>query len=170
MKISGWWRLWIVLSGIYAVIVITVTVTVWPSIRSIPHHPSFNYRISDASQKVLARPNSPATLALEQKLIDADKRGAKDEARMYALEIKDRRAKLWEVEMPNGHRFEISANSTEIELERIGREYTEVLTAEVHKERAWTTFYAFLWWLCPVVAVCILGGLTRWIFQGFKNT
>lgn len=166
--------MWMVLSGIYAVIVVAVAVSFWPGPSSVSHHPSFIYRMNDDALKILARKESSTMAELEEALVAADKKGSVDEARMYTLEIKDRRANPWKgdpfvLEMANGFKMQVSARTSNEEKLLLGKEYARVVNDELAKERWWVVLYAFLSWLVPLLVVCALGLLARWVYQGFKK-
>lgn len=173
MRLSGWWRLWVALVAIHAVVVIGVTLFLWPDTARVQHHPSFTYRMSDRALTVLNRPGPKPTAELERLLIAADRKGNVDEAKKLAVEIRNRQAKAWSsdpilLEMPNGHRFQVAADTPDSDSELIGREYVRVLQSEVGRESMELAKNAALMWLVPSLAFLVLGLLIHWVYLGFK--
>ena len=174
MRLGGWWRLWMAAAAVYGVAVATVTAMSWPGTPQIVHHPSFTYRMSAPALAVLNRPNPKSTAELERALVAADRAGATDEAKSIAREIQKRRAEPWTndpiiLEMPNGHEFQVAADTRKQDSDLVAKEYVRVLQAEVSGERWKSVMNAILIWLIPTLAVCVMGLLTRWVYSGFKS-
>ena len=172
MRIGGWWRLSIATSGLYAVVVIVITAFSWPDVANISHHPSFTYRMSEPTQAVLNKAGPKTLSELEQALVAADKQGEVSEAKRLASEILARRKQPWSgdpivLEMPNGHRFEVAGNTEKHDSELVAQEYVRVLRSELDGRRREILVNAILAWLVPVLAACLLGMVSRWVYAGF---
>jgi hypothetical protein len=65
MRLSGWWRLWILLSGLWFVAVGAFGYSWWPSEPEAAHHPAFLYQL-DLEQRALlsAEGESGANVAI----------------------------------------------------------------------------------------------------------
>jgi len=175
MRLGGWWRLWLALAAVYAAVVALVVAATWPNIESVEHHPSFLYRMSESAQAVLNRAGLPTRQELEQALIEADRRGAVEDARRLARAISDRRQKpAWSeapilLEMPNKHRLEVVAQTPKSEMELLSGEYTRILRTELQAQRYSAVAGAFLYWLIPMAVIGVLGMLARWVYDGFRR-
>jgi hypothetical protein len=164
--------LWIAASGLYAVTLAAFTVSSWPVVDEIPHHPSFTYRMPQAAQAVVGRAGPKTLKELEQELVAADKRSDVSEARRLANEILARRKEPWGaaplvLEMPNGHKFEVAADTKSPDVDLVGQEYVNVLKAEQKNRQQQSVLHAFLFWLGPVLAAGLLGVTARWVYAGF---
>src|SRR5438552_15161404 len=107
-NLGGWWRLWIAYTVVSGIVVVSLTAAWYPTLEQVPDHPAFHYQMSKEALAILDRPPLPSTAELEKRLIDADRRGAKEEATKLAREIVERRKQPWSgdpiiVSMPNGH-------------------------------------------------------------------
>ena len=172
MRLGGWWRLWIALSALYAIVLSVIAVISWTEVDAISHHPSFTYRMSQSAQAVVGRATSKTMQELEQGLLAADKRGDVSEAKKLANEILTRRKEPWSaaplvLEMPNGHKFEVAGNTSPADVDLVGLEYVNVLKAELKDRHKKELLDTFLLWLVPVLAACLLGVTARWVYTGF---
>ncbi len=172
MRLGGWWRLWIAASALYAVGIIANTAFLWPDVDDIVHHPSFTYRMPEQAQAVL-RKTGPKTLSeLEKALVAADKQGDATEAKRLANEIWTRRKEPWSadpmiLEMPNDHKIEVAGDTQTQDSNLVGKEYVRVLRAELDSRRRTILRNAFLAWFAPVLLVCLLAVVSRWVYAGF---
>lgn len=196
MHLGGWWRLWIATSSLYAVVVIGITAFSWPEITSITHHPSFIYRMSEQSRVILDKAKTfdpDAYLAakeqtqvmlnktgartlseLEVALVDADKKGNVTEAKHLANEILTRRkarslADPMVLEMLNGHKLEVAADTQIQDSTLVSKEYVRILESELDGYKSTVLLKAFLAWLVPVLLICLLGLVYRWVNVGFVS-
>jgi hypothetical protein len=155
--------------------IVAVTFSAWPSIDKIELHPSFLYRMSEAAQAVMNRAGLPTRQELEPALVEADRKGAVDDARRLAVEIPERRKQpAWSEDpivlaMPNGHQILVTAQTTDTESALVTREYARVLTDELHGRRQALIMRALLTWLLPVLGTCALAFLARWVYRGFRR-
>lgn len=143
MRFGGWWRLWIAMSAAYAIAVAVGTYVAWPSSAGIAHHPAFDYQLSAEAVAVLNRPNR------------TDAQGW--ESAPHVLQ------------MPNGHKFRVAADTSKESSELLAREYVRILDAETSNQRLRALGKAGAVWLMPVLAFCVLGLTIRWINRGFKE-
>jgi hypothetical protein len=55
LRLTGWWRLWILFAAIWMVAVGAVTYSAWPSEDQAAHHPAFIYQLDVQQRELLAR-------------------------------------------------------------------------------------------------------------------
>jgi hypothetical protein len=172
--LGGWWRLWIVLTFLYGVLVASYTGMYWPEVSRISHHPAFIYRMSPEARAVLSRPKSLAEL--EQALVEADRAGATEKAREVSQEIlRIRKRDNWEdvplvLEMPNGYQLQVASDTKREQANMLGREYVRVLQTATSEARLSAIGNALLIWLTPSIIICALGLAAAWILRGFRST
>ena len=172
-NLGGWWRLWIVLSVIYAGLVVVYTAGRWPDLSQVSHHPAFIFQMTPQAQIVINRPKSLAEL--EQALIEADRNGDTQNARDFAMRIQEiRKNDNWEdaprlLEMPNGHRFEVAGDTKPEQATMVIQEYTRVLQLSARDDKVAASLKGFLTWLLPSLLICALGFSGAWIRRGFAE-
>jgi hypothetical protein len=164
--------LWIAASLVYAVGIIANTAFSWPDVDGISHHPSFIYRMPEQAQAVLKKVGPKTLPELEKTLVAADKQGNATEAKRLANEILIRRKEPWSgdpliLEMPNGHKIEVAGDTQTQDSDLVGKEYVHVLNAELDNHRMTVLRNAFLAWVAPVLLLCLLGLVSRWVYGGF---
>ncbi len=154
MKLSGWLRLWIVVSVLYSGLVIAFVAFTLPNAEDIPHSPSFYDRMSsDLRSKILARDGTHTDPFERQALLD--------EALRRGIVVK--------VEMPNKHILVFSSEVPQNEQERTAEAYWTVVTEASQKERGKYIGTAFLWWIIPILGVYALGSAVGWVYRGFRH-
>ena len=154
MRLSGWLRLWIVVSVIYLVLMIVFVTFTLPQASSVLHSLSFYDQMSPELRGKLLGANSIAT--------DPPERDALlDEARKRGLIV--------EVKMPNGHVLVFASDVPQNEQERIAKTYWTIVERAADEERRKYFGIAFLWWIIPVLGVCVLGWAVGWIYRGFRH-
>jgi hypothetical protein len=142
MRLSGWLRLWIVVSVLYLVLMIVFVAFTLPQASSVFHSSSFYDQMSpELRGKLLAK--SIAT--------DPSERNALlDEARKRALIV--------EVKMPNGHVLVFASDVPQNEQERTAKTYWTIVEKAAAEERRKYFGIAFLWWIIPVLGAMSLAG------------
>lgn len=165
MRLGGWWRLWIALSGIYSIIVLTIVFSSanWPTVESISHHPSFNYRMSERAQTVINRMWDNKQLKVDVKT-------------MLAANVPEEKIKEYiqshsptTLKMPNGHTFEAVGDDKSQDFNVVAQEYTRVLKSEVQTRRKDFIMTALGIWIIPIATSCLLGLMIRWVWSGFSS-
>lgn len=184
MRLGGWWRLWLVATGLYGVLVAIVFWQAWrsPTLEGIAHQESFKFRMSNEAQAVLNQPVDVLAIMSMQQLKDglafAMSEGDQESRRAFETEIEERRTKPWSrapiiLEMPNGFEFSVNGNTPKADMTLIGREYTrvlrEVLQQENSERRKSHIREGLAVWLIPALTVCALGLLARWVYNGFEK-
>lgn len=165
MRIGGWWRLWIVLSGIYTslVMIIAFSVASWPTVESISHHPSFNYRMSEQAQAVINKRWDAKQLKadVESMLADNIPKEEIDEYVGSHFPIT--------LQMANGHTYEVARDDKSQDFNVVAQEYTHVLRSEMQTRRKDVIVTVFGIWIVPIAVACLLGLMTRWVWSGFVS-
>jgi hypothetical protein len=173
MKLGGWWRLWIVSSGIYAAILAVAFASHWPKASEVPHGPWLLYRMSQSSQRLLQRP-SPTMQDLEQGLAEADRSGNVIQARELAKQITVGREQPWRlypiaIPGPNGHYLSIPADSTKEEAADIAGDYKRVVEDEAFRQKVKRAELFLLALICPPTLLLALVFSALWVRRGFQN-
>jgi hypothetical protein len=150
-KLGGWLRLWIVTSALYAAIVAALAWSTLPTPESVHHNAAFYPSVPIAERSRIL--NSQVKASNEQDFI-RDARSVKD-------------AEL--DQMPNGHTLVFRAGLKPAEVESSVQAYWEVVEHVAAQQRSRHIFIAFLWWLLPVLFVCVIGFGVRWVARGFKQ-
>jgi hypothetical protein len=90
-----------------------------------------------------------------------------DEIRDYLLS-KGLESPIWTFEMPNGHVFEVPANTTKDEASEVGRDYMRLL--ERLKWERWKEMLtkSLIIWMVPSLLALALGWSVGWIWKGFR--
>lgn len=148
MKLSGWLRLWIVVSGIYLILTIVFVVFTLPEATSVLHSSSFYDQMSPDLRAKLLNAKGMATDA------------ALDEARKGGLTV--------EIEMPNGHHLVLASNVPQYEQERAAKTYWTIVEKAADEKRRRYFHIAFRWWIIPVLGIYVLGWAARWVYRGFR--
>jgi hypothetical protein len=158
LVLNGWWRLWIVLSIVYGVVVATLF---WPrplSGESIPHDSAFVNEMSPDTQKIVEELEFEDLLRRRQAAFGGE-----------PPKPPENRPSPITLRMPNGHDFQIPGDTTEEQAKRVGKEYVRVLMAQADRKRRLVIETGFLIWLIPSVAVAVLGLTFAWIRRGFQK-
>jgi hypothetical protein len=154
MKLTGWLRLWIFVSGLYFVIVSVFAVFTLPQASTIPHSETIYDQIQpEQRKKILGAKRSDGTSSERQALLD--------EARQRGI--------ISEVEMPNGHVLVFASELSRKEQENAAKAYWTVVEKTAKEERRKYIGIAFLWWAVPTLAVYVLGWGIGWVYRGFRH-
>lgn len=151
---GGWQRLWVLISGIYLILVVVFVVMTLPKPESIRHSQAlYNQLAPDIKSKILGSENS-------------EKYRSKKAA--YLEEAK-RRGLITEVEMPNGHIMVFLSELPKEEMQAVAKDYWRIVENTATKEKTNYIGSAFLWWLVPVLALYGLGWSVGWVYRGFRK-
>ena len=154
MNIGGWQRLWILVTGIYLILVAVFVVMTFPNPEDIRHSQTlYNQLTPEYKGKILGKENSEKY---------------RSEKAPYLEEAK-RRDLITAVEMPNGHLMLFSSELPEKEMEAVAKEYWKVVENTATKKRINYLGFAFLCWLVPVIALYGLGWSMGWVYRGFRK-
>lgn len=154
MNFGGWQRLWVLVSGIYLILVVIFVVMTFPKSEHIRHSQALYEQLSpEHKKKILGYENSERY---------------QTEKAPYLEEAK-KRGLITEVEMPNGHVMVFMSKLPQEEMETVTQEYWKVVENEASNRRVRYLGFAFLWWLVPVCSIYLLGWSTGWVHRGFKK-
>ncbi len=146
-RLGGWWRLWIVVSVIYGVIVVVFTWDNYPHVERIPYDETHLKRLSDQTLLIL---------------------GGRVQPPIPADTPKWARAPII-LEMPNGHTFEVLGNTTPEQSKEVAKDYVGVLNSIANERRISALEYAFFAWAIPCLLVLAFGHAVNWIYRGFRQ-
>jgi hypothetical protein len=172
MKISGWKRLWIFVSGIYLFLVTAIAVVGFPSAGSIPHSQAlFNSLPPELLKQILGNEKSGiiTTDFVPVKKVEIQY-GAwtKNNKIAFKQEIQNKDL-LHQVKMPNGHVLLFRSGISKQEIENIARQYWTIAKKLAKKQQAKYIGLAFAWWIIPVSVIYALGWSVGWVCRGFRK-
>jgi hypothetical protein len=154
MRLSGWLRLWIVVSVLYLVLMIVFVAFTLPQASSVLHSSSFYDQMSPELKGKLLGAKGIATDPSERDSL-------LDEARKRGLIV--------DVKMPNGHVLVFASDVPQNEQERTAKTYWTIVEKAADEERRKYFGIAFLWWISSVFGVYVLGGAVGWVYRGFRH-
>jgi hypothetical protein len=151
---KGWQRLWVLVSGIYLILVIVFAGISFPKPESILHSQALYGQLApELKKKILGSENSEK--------YRSEKRDYLEEARKRDL--------ITEVEMPNGHIMVFLSKVPKQEVEAVAKEYWSVVEKSATEQQLRHIGLAFVWWLLPVLALYGLGWSVGWVYRGFRK-
>lgn len=154
MKLGGWQRLWVVVSGLYLLFVIIFVSFTVPRPENIPHSQVFYDQL---------RPES------RRRILGIENLEKFRSEKMEYLEEARRRGLVQEAEMANGHVITFSRDVAKNDVEVTAREYWHLVEKEARRKLLQYALNAFLWWVGPVLVLYGLGRSVEWIYKGFKG-
>ena len=151
---NGWKRLWVLVSGIYLVVVVVFVAMSFPNPESVHHSQALYDQLApELSQKILGNKNSE---------------NFQEEKRAY-LEEARRRDLITEVEMPNKHIMVFLKEVPKQEMEAVAKQYWSIVKKSATKEQVRCIGFAVLCWVLPVLALYCFGWSVGWVYRGFKK-
>lgn len=151
---EGWQRLWVLVSGIYLILVIVFAVMSFPKPESIRHSQALYDQLApELKKKILGSENSEK--------YRSEKRDWLEEARKRDL--------VTEVEMPNGHIMVFLSKVPKQEMEAVTKEYWFLVEKSTTEQRIRHIGLAFVWWVLPALALYGLGWSVGWVYRGFRK-
>jgi|SRR6266542_3854931 len=148
VRLGGWWRLWIVGSALYGVIVATLTWDTFPQVETIPYDESQLKLLSNETRAILRGLDQPSATAKEFG---------------FAADLKV-------LEMPNGHRFEVVSTTTQEQADQVARDYVRALQSIANEQRLSSLGHGLALWVIPCLIILALGFAARWVYRGFKRS
>ncbi len=159
MKLGGWLRMWIVLSGLYGGFVVIYTWNTFPTLATMPHEDTYLSLMSREAQDIVSIPAKPREVKSESK--------AEPPLMQFAI-LKPPPDEI-PLRLPNGFTFNLAGHLTDEQRNTVQREYTRVLQNALPALQRESIQTALLAWLIPSVLVLLLGLAVRWIYKGFKR-
>ena len=151
---GGWQRLWVLVSGIYLILVIVFAVMTFPKPESIRHSQALYDQLAPELKKNILGVENSETYRSE-------KRDYLEQARKRDL--------ITEVEMPNGHIMVFLNEVPEPEMEIVAKKYWSLVERSATKQRIKHIGLAFVWWGLPALALYGLGWSVGWVCRGFRK-
>jgi len=142
-KLSGWHRLWVLVSVIYFIVVAFFIALTLPWPETTLHSPEIIKRMS---------PGSKAKLSLK----GGDEFAETDES-------------ATRVEMPNGTILPFKKGLTNDEMSAAAREYWRIVQDVATERRLRLIGIATVSWLIPCLALYGLGWAIGWVISGFRG-
>ncbi len=188
-RIGGWWRLWLVCSGLWFVLVVGTGVLYWP--KELPTvYPLHSDKLNQESRDLLLPlPDKVGPSFFDQPAPNAimapdDEEGPWKEFQKKKLELRGYKvlpplppgATLLDtvsVSMfffaPDGQEFKLPSKTTKAQVDSLRTDYKRVQKAILTSMRLQHTFWTLFMWVVPCAIVALLGLAFRWVFRGFKK-
>ena len=144
VRLTGWQRLWVVVSVVYLLAVAAAVALFWPSPEITFHRDEFTRRM-------------PAESRLSLREIYAGEYPAKED-----------RSDGPSVEMPNGAVLVFTKTVPDAKMESVARDYWTIVEASSKEQRISLIGYGVLAWLVPCLGLYALGWAIGWVYRGFK--
>jgi hypothetical protein len=145
MRLGGWHRLWLLLSAIYLLLLVAFFFFTHPSTERTPHRDEFYAELPPESYKKIETDD----------IFDR---------------VAEQRGEPTVVEMPNGHRLNFIAKATKTEMEKVAREYDDIVKSNTQHERTRRFLQTLLFFgIGPCIVIYVLGWAFRWVYVGFKH-
>ena len=144
-RLNGWQRLWVVLSALYLVPVVGITVTMFPKQESLD-----DSRVYDSISAVVSYVEKTEKARMSEGAYTIRSKHYGDLSNDQVIQ---RLHQKWD---------------GKVDFTTIENEYKQKLEA-LPAERAKTAGIAFLAWLVPVIAVYMLGLAIGWVIRGFRR-
>ena len=157
LKLNGWQRLWVVLSILYLIVVISVDFMIWPKTTYIEKS-----RLNEVYELIHKAEGKEEKYKYTDIVDELNRRGllASPNNEKEELMAEERWAKLADLA--------ILKYKDKIDFSQIESRYKSDLR-ELNSERKQTIFLSFLFWLVPVIVAYTLGLAARWIMRGFRE-
>jgi hypothetical protein len=144
MRISGWLRLWIVVSMAWLCIIAIFTWKMWPQIENISHEPYF---------LTLVKPQS----ALFKCLYENSSEKCENSATFI-------------VDMPNGYRLLLAVSESNKDAEKAAMSYWHAVELKYKAVINKHLLYSGMFWLISSLAVLAFGVGVAWVNRGFRES
>ena len=142
-RLGGWWQLWIALTVMWTIVVITYGWINLPRAHQMPHNPQFLSKLSSHAASILFASEAKAEPA----------RGALVWSQTPMI-----------VRMSNGARLTFPATTSGERVALVTGEYSQLLNAEASERRGLYMLGVAVVWLLPCVTLLVVGLVTRSIY------
>lgn len=146
-RLGGWWRLWVTLTVIWTIVVITYGWMNLPRAHQMPHNPQFLSKLSNQAASILFASDAQAEPA----------RGALVWSQTSMI-----------VRMSNGTRLTFPATTTGERVALVRGEYSQLLDAEASERSGLYMLGIAAVWLLPCVMLLVAGLATGLIYRGHQ--
>lgn len=160
-RLGGWWRLWIFLSVLWGVAVVTVVIADWPgnAAKRVLSEEDMKL-LSPQTQKMLADAKTKEVLDL----LDKDPlAGLRSDNYIPAPD----EPLLIPYVMRSGQELRLLCGTES--LDAVKQDYERVQNLTLSNARFKMVGFAFLFWLVPGLSVLAFGLGFRWVVRGFKK-
>lgn len=147
LKINGWWRIWIVLSCIWSICVLSFATLTWfneGKDEEIASH-LLIYQSLNQSEK--------------DKILDLSNFGSNNQSNRIGPSVK----------MPNGYVVNFKSGITMKEMEEWSENYFSKGSIIQYQERKEFIYYLLAFLLVPLLLLALLGISIAWVTKGFRN-
>jgi hypothetical protein len=188
MKLNGWYRLWILLSASYFVLVTSYVILEFPKVDDMPHQSLFYKKLSKKSAGIIWPATHEDALALGVDVSDLYREVFGPGLPDYVLKaipwddyqnvLRSRRSEAVDnnqidfhpiIEMPNRHTIEFKNISSKDDMNTASKEYCLGIEEKTTEKRLHLLFYAFLSWIFPCISLYVAGRSFHWVYKGFKQ-
>jgi hypothetical protein len=187
LKLNGWQRLWVFLSGAYSIIIIGYLILNFPTSKDIPPSEVFRDDLNPALRQKLIN-----NLLLSNRFIldlaykndvfddlcikDMKRCTTETESSSDVLDdkweyIHDPSKTSLDIYTPNAHvlRFSYDWNLSKEDIKSIVRAYLGFIDKQTRRQQTSMIFRMLFFWAIPVISLYILGWSVVWVYKGFKN-
>ena len=165
MKLNGWHRLWILLSIIYFVLVISYVIIKFPKAENIQHAGEFYKKLSKKSAEMIISTTYEDTIGLGGKDVTGEFYHSTNLSREFILVPGPERG--INEKMPNGHTIVFRYNCSEEDIRIASQEYWKAVEQKASEKRRHLLLYAFLFWIVPCMGLYALVWSINWVYKGF---
>ena len=159
IKLGGWHRLWIVLSFLYLILVVFITIDKLPKSTYGISGPYKVLKYMDQQYVGYVRTiRYPWEASIDDNKCNDD-----------ICIIKTNSGYSLNVQMPSVKEIDGSTIDKKIFLNSISSEFDQKINKVLARERFSVVVKGFLSWITPVVLLYFLGWCIGWVYRGFKN-
>jgi hypothetical protein len=146
-RLGGWWQLWMTLTVMWTIVVITYGWMNLPRAQQMPHNPQFLSKLSNEASSILFGSDASAEPA----------RGALVWSQTPMI-----------VRMSNGTRLTFPATTTGERIAFVRGEYSQLLNVKADEQKGPYLLEMLAIWLAPVLLPLVAGFAVRLICRGYK--
>jgi hypothetical protein len=194
LRLGGWYRLWILASVCYGIVVIGIAVQLWPKGPDVANSPASS-RVPSLSDFILKQPNDLRDSFESFDYVGADAAGysaheiadylAKRDGRLPTdveesyvrlrsdpqLFPPDNRSSAAVHELNHSSKAErFSARDLDALAEKFGgRDWDYDPAADLRERRLFFALTTLAVWVTPCLALLIIGLATSWVYRGFRE-
>lgn len=155
IRLNGWQRLWVLVSGIYLILVIFFAAISLPKPESIPHSQTIYNQLAPGLRDKIIDGKTSYEIATDFVPVEP------------ARPI--RKIETDSILMLNGHTVIFYSEVTKDEKEAIEKQYRVIIEKLTTKKQLKHIGIAFILWIVPLIALYLLGLSIGWVYRGFKS-
>src|SRR6266545_2042482 len=156
-RLHGWQRLWVMISTLYLLAVISFDFFIWPESTSVEKH-----RLNEVSKLIDKTEGKEERYDLTDIVEQSNRRGLFDNPKNEDenLIAREKWTKLADLL--------VARHKDSVDFAEIERRYKRDVR-KISNERKQIILFSFLFWVVPVIGVYSLGSSIRWVIRGFKE-